>query len=180
MGVAGIVSVNNAVFNQNKNGDQFAQGAVIPRHFKAWEAEWYAQDAWRVRSNVVLTAGLRYSLLQPPYEANGNQAAPTISIGNLFAERAQEQLLGKSVSPGQNAANGFPGGPAPLTFGLSGQANGKQPDWDWDYKNLAPRLALAYSPNYDHGWLRSFFGAAARVPFVWATGCTSIISAKAL
>ena len=162
MGLAGIVTVNNAVFNQDKNGNQFGQGALIPRHFKAWEAEWYAQDAWRVKPNLTVTLGLRYSLLQPPYEANGNQAAPTISIGNLFAQRAQAQLLGQSYSPGQNAANGVAGGPPPLTFGLSGQANGKQPYWDWDYKNLAPRFALAYSPNFDHGWLRSFFGSAGK------------------
>ncbi|MGA8213743.1 MAG: carboxypeptidase-like regulatory domain-containing protein [Candidatus Sulfotelmatobacter sp.] len=162
MGVAGIVTVNNAVFNQDKNGNQFAQGALIPRHFKAWEAEWYAQDAWRVKPNLTVTLGLRYSLLQPPYEANGNQAAPTVSIGNLFAQRAQAQLLGQSYSPGQNAANGVAGGPPPLTFGLSGQANGKQPYWDWDYKNLAPRFALAYSPNFDQGWLRSFFGGAGK------------------
>ena len=35
MGVAGIVSVNNAVFNQNKNGDQFAQGAADSTAFQS-------------------------------------------------------------------------------------------------------------------------------------------------
>jgi len=37
---------------------------------------------------------------------DGNQAAPTVSVGNLFAQRAKAQLLGQSYSPGQNAANG--------------------------------------------------------------------------
>jgi hypothetical protein len=158
MGLAGIVSVANPTFNQDKNGNLIAPGALIPRHFKAWEAEWYAQDAWRVTPNLVVTAGLRYSLLQPPYEVNGNQAAPTISLGNLFAHRAKAQLTGQSYSPGQNAAAGLPGGLPPVEFGLSGQANGKQPYWNWDYKNLAPRFAIAYSPHPDRGWLRSFFG----------------------
>ena len=76
MGLAGIVTVANVAFNQNKNGQQFAPGELIPRHFKAWEAEWYVQDAWHVKPNLVITGGLRYSLLQPPYEVNGNQAAP--------------------------------------------------------------------------------------------------------
>jgi len=156
MGVAGIVSNANPTFNQDKNGNLIAPGALIPRHFKAWEAEWYAQDAWRVTPNLVVTAGLRYSLLQPPYEANGNQAAPTISIGNLFAQRAKAQLVGQTFSPGQ------PGGPPPVQFDLSGQANGKQPYWSWDYKNLAPRLAIAYSPHPDSGWLHSFFGGAGK------------------
>src|SRR4029077_11972306 len=34
-----------------------------------------------------------------------------------------------------------------ITFDLSGQANGKKPYWDYDYKDFAPRLSIAYSPN---------------------------------
>jgi hypothetical protein len=162
VGLAGIVTVANTIFNQNKAGVLSPSGQLISRHFKAWEAELYAQDAWRVTPNLVLTAGLRYSLLQPPFEVDGNQAAPTISIDKLFEQRAKAQLLGQAYSPGQNAANGLSGGLDPITFGLSGQANGKQPYWSWDYKNLAPRFALAYSPNFDHGWLKSFFGAAGK------------------
>jgi hypothetical protein len=162
MGLAGIVTVSNAIFNQDKTGTQIAPGALISRHFKAWEAEWYAQDAWRVTPNLVLTAGLRYSLLQPPYETDGNQAAPTIDIDNLFAQRAKAQLAGQAYSPGQNAANGLAGGLDPISFGLSGQANGKKPYWDWDYRNLAPRFALAYSPSFDQGWLKHFFGGAGK------------------
>ena len=162
MGLAGIVTVNNVEFNQNKTGNLIPEGSLVPRHFKAWEAEWYAQDAWRIRQNLTLTLGLRYSLLQPPYEVDGNQAAPTISIGDLFAQRAKTQLTGQAYSPGQNASTGLSGGLPPITFGLSGQANGKQPYWNWDYRNLAPRFALAYSPNYDHGWLKSLFGTAGK------------------
>jgi hypothetical protein len=162
MGLAGLVTVSNSWFNQDKAGDLLSQGELVRRHFRAGEAEWYAQDAWRVKQNLVLTMGLRYSLLQPPYEVNGNQAAPRVSVGNLFAQRAKAQLLGQSYSPGQNAANGATGGLSPITFGLSGQANGKQPYWDWDYKNLAPRFALAYSPNFSQGWLHRVFGPAGK------------------
>jgi hypothetical protein len=161
-GLAGLVTVENAVFNQDKTGTLIPPGALISRHFKSWEAEWYAQDAWRVTPHLVITAGLRYSLLQPPYEANGNQAAPNVSVGSLFAQRAQAQLAGQSYSPGQNAANGVPGGLPPVTFGISGQANGKQPYWNWDYRNLAPRLAVAYSPHFDNGWLHHVFGSAGK------------------
>ncbi len=162
VGLAGIVSTVNPIFNQDKNGDLIPPGAMVPRHFKSWEAEWYAQDSWRVTPNLVLTAGLRYSLLQPPYEETGNQAAPTISIDNLFAQRAKAQLVGQAYSPGQNAAVGLPGGLPPVQFGLSGQANGKQPYWNWDYKDFAPRFAVAYSPHFDNGWLHSLFGSAGK------------------
>lgn len=147
--LAGLVTVSNVTFNQNKSGTVFAPGALITRHFKSWEAEWYLQDAWRVTPNLVITGGLRYSLLQPPYEANGNQAAPNISIGDFFAKRAQAMEKGEVYAP-------------EVQFVLSGQANGKKPYWNWDYKDVAPRLALAYSPHPDSGWLHSLFGGAGK------------------
>jgi hypothetical protein len=162
VGLAGLVTAVNPIFNQNKYGQLIAPGALIPRHFKAWEAEWYAQDAWRVTPNLVVTAGLRYSLLEPPYETSGNQASPTISIDAMFKARAAAQLAGMAYSPGQNAAQGLTGGLPPIQFGISGQANNGKPYWNWDYKDIAPRLALAYSPHVDSGWLRNLFGAAGK------------------
>ncbi len=100
--------------------------------------------------NLVVTAGLRYSLLQPPYEANGNQATTNVSIGQMFADRAHAMETG---TPFQ-----IPD----IKFVLSGQANGKQPYWAWDYKNIAPRIAFAYSPHSDGGWLRKLFGEAGK------------------
>jgi hypothetical protein len=147
--LAGLVTVSNKTFNQDKTGMVFAPGALITRHFKSWEAEWYVQDAWRVTPNLVITGGLRYSLLQPPYEANGNQAAPDISIGDMFAKRAFGMEHGQAYIP-------------EVHFVLSGQANGKRPYWNWDYKDIAPRLALAYSPHADSGWLHGLFGGAGK------------------
>jgi len=159
MGLTGIITAVNPTFNQDKNGNLIAPGALIPRHFKAWESEFYGQDAWRVTPNLTVTAGLRYSLLQPPYETTGNQAAPTVSIDNLLRQRAKAQLVGQAYSPGQNLAAGLPPGGVPaLEFGVSGQANGKQPYWNWDYKDFAPRFALAYAPRVDSGWVRSLLG----------------------
>lgn len=148
--LAGLVTVVNKTFNQDKNGNIFAPGDLISRNFKSWEAEWYLQDSWRVTPNLVLTAGLRYSLLQPPYEANGNQATTNIGMGQIFADRARTMESGQPYQ--------IPD----IQFVLSGQANGKQPYWAWDYKNIAPRVALAYSPHAEGGWLRHLFGEAGK------------------
>ena len=43
--MAGLVTVDNQQYNQDKSGTAIAPGALIPRHFKAWEAEWYVQDS---------------------------------------------------------------------------------------------------------------------------------------
>jgi hypothetical protein len=148
--LAGLVTVVNKAFNQDKTGRVFAPGALISRHFKSWEAEWYAQDSWRVTPNLVLTGGLRYALLQPPYEANGNQASTNISVGQMFAQRAFAMEHGQPFA--------IPN----IQFVLSGQANGKKPYWNWDYKDVAPRIALAYSPHAESGWLHSLFGNAGK------------------
>src|SRR5258708_18495598 len=79
MALAGIISEVSSTTNKDKNGNILPAGALVPRHFKSLESEMYVQDKWRVRSNLTVTVGLRYSLLQPPYETSGNQAAPNLS-----------------------------------------------------------------------------------------------------
>lgn len=147
--VAGLLPEVDTVYNQDKSGDLIANGQMVPRHFHAFESEFYVQDAWRVTPNLVLTGGLRYSLLQPPYETRGNQAAPDISLNQFFQERGQEMLEGKVFLP-------------KITLDLSGQANGKKPYWDWDYRNLAPRFAFAYSPHSESGFWHKLFGSAGK------------------
>jgi hypothetical protein len=147
--VAGLLPEVSTLYNQDKSGTIIPNGQMVPRHFRAFEAEWYAQDAWRVTPHLVLTGGVRYSLLQPPYETHGNQAAPNISLNQFFRERGEEMLQGKVFSP-------------TITFDISGQANGKQPYWNWDYKNLAPRVAFAYSPHSEGGFWHRLFGGSGK------------------
>lgn len=133
-------------YNQNKSGQFVPAGNLVPRHFRGNEGELYAQDAWRATPNLQLTFGLRYTLLPPPYETQGNQVAPTPSLNSFFETRAADQLLGQTYAP-------------VISFNLSGQANGKQPYWNWDYKDFSPRFAFAYSPNSDSGFFHRVFGA---------------------
>jgi hypothetical protein len=50
-----------STYNQDKNGTVIPQGALIPRHFKGHEGEIYAQDSWRIKPNLTVTGGLRYT-----------------------------------------------------------------------------------------------------------------------
>lgn len=147
--VAGLLTETDKTYNQDKNGHFFSPGEMITRNFKSIEGEMYAQDAWRVTPNLVLTAGLRYSLLQPPYEIHGNQVAPNVSLNDWFNHRGQAMLQGNTYRP-------------TVSMNLSGQANGKQPYWGWDYKNFAPRFAFAYSPHASGGFLHTLFGGAGK------------------
>lgn len=149
--VAGLLVETDKIYNQDKTGHFFAPGEMITRNYKSSEAEMYLQDSWRVTPNLVLTGGVRYSLLQPPYEIHGNQVAPNVSLNDWFNKRSLAMLQG-------NAYNSQNGGE--VSMALSGQANGKQPYWNWDYKDIAPRVAIAYSPHAENGFLHSLFGSS--------------------
>lgn len=86
--VTGILGSLTAAYNQTKSGF-LPQGALVSRHFKANEMEFYAQDSWRVTSDLQLTFGLRYTLLQVPYETNGNQVAPNSGLSNFLSSDLQ-------------------------------------------------------------------------------------------
>jgi len=143
--LAGLVTEVGSNYNLTKTLAPLTEGTSVPRHFRSHEWEWYAQDSWRVRKNLTVTYGLRYTLLQPPYETTGTQVAPTFSMNDWFYKRAGAMLQGQTYDP-------F------ISFAPSGQANGGKPYWEWDYKDLAPRLAIAYSPDADSGWSHKLFG----------------------
>ena len=143
--LAGIISEVSATTVKDKNGNILPSGSLVPRHFQALESEMYVQDKWRVRPSLTVTFGLRYSLLQPPYENRGNQVAPTFSLHDWFAQRARDQVQGVTTQPD-------------VTFALSGQANHGKPIWNWDYRNLAPRFAVAYSPDNGKTSIRAGYG----------------------
>jgi hypothetical protein len=147
--VTGLLSQVYTVANQDKNGNAIPNGSLVPRHFHNFEGEMYLQDKWSVTPNLVVTYGVRYSLLQPPYEADGNQVSPTVNMHQWFENRITNMYQGAVVQPD-------------LTFDLSGQANGKKPYWAWDYRNLAPRFAIAYSPHADNGFWHKVFGDAGK------------------
>jgi hypothetical protein len=132
-------------YNLTKSLTPLAEGAAVPRHFHGNEWEWYGQDSWRLKPNLTVTYGLRYTLLLAPYETNGEEVAPTSSLGNWFAQRAADMLKGQTYDP-------------LISFGLAGKANGGKPFWNTDFKDIAPRLAFAFSPNADGGWGKKLLG----------------------
>ncbi|MFZ0860571.1 MAG: TonB-dependent receptor [Candidatus Sulfotelmatobacter sp.] len=148
--LAGVISEGFSNYNRTKTGSVLAEGDPANRHFKSNEFETYAQDAWRVRPNLTLTFGARYTLLQPPYETTGLQVGPTSSINDWFNKRANAMEQGQAYAP-------------LLQFGLNGKANGGSPYWAWDYKNIAPRIAFAWSPSGSgDGWLSRLLGSSGK------------------
>lgn len=131
----GMVTEVDAQYNFERSGAALAEGAAVNRRFAQNYYEFYGQDTWKVRPNLTVTFGLRYSLFSPPWETNGLQVAPTIDLTGWFNQRRDGML------------KGIPSNQSPLlSFNLAGPANGKAGFYHWDKKDFAPRLAIAWSP----------------------------------
>ncbi len=101
----------------------------------------YGQDSWLVKPNLTINYGLRWDVL-PPWREKYNQIQ-TLALGEQSA-----------VYPGAPQGLVFPGDPGiPSTLAPT------------KYTNFAPRLGLAYSPDFNSGFLHKLFGN---------TGTTSI------
>jgi hypothetical protein len=153
----GVVSEVDATFNFDKSGTALPQGAPLKRRFGADEYEFYAQDSYRVKPNLTVNYGLRYSLFSPPWETNGLEVTPLgiplnggapIGLSQWFQLRAN-----KAASGGSSVDDPL------LSYSLAGPSNGKQGYYNWDYHNFGPHVSFAYTPRPTGGLLESLFGS---------------------
>ena len=142
-----ITQVNATFFADPSSGAVSPSGTPAARSFAERVGELYAQDSWRLRSNLTVNFGLRWGYETPVWETNGLQVRPTFDIMQWFRTRMV------------NMNSGIPSDASPLlSWTPAGKANG-QPSWyNPDYKDFGPRVSLAYSPNYSDGLLKSLFG----------------------
>jgi len=150
----------------DKNDNLLNPGLPVKRRYGLNWYEFYGQDSWRVRSNLTVTYGLRWSLFPPPWEVNGFQASPTCdpavndpsggglgcpswsyNLGTEFAHNAQamKQGIGYDATP-------------LVSFMLGGGSNPGPGFYHFEKSDLSPRFSFAYSPRPHGGWLRSLFG----------------------
>jgi len=135
-------------FNYDTSGSAFAPGTGKNRDFRYNEYEVYAQDSWRMRTDLTLTYGLRWQYYAPPYEVNGFQAGNDVDFRNLVDIRLR------------NAAEGVSGPTAEpfLRYDLLGKANNARGYYEPDLNNFAPRLSFAWTPSFRGGFLGKVFG----------------------
>jgi len=140
-------SINNGsfVFQGTETGSDLAdyflgiastyeQGDASPFYIRNKYVGLFAQDSWRLRTNLTLNYGLRWDVL-PPWHEKYNQL--------------QTFVLGQ-----QSAI--YPDAPQGIVFpGDRGIPDTLAPT---RWNNFAPRLGIAYSPSFNHGLLGSLFG----------------------
>ena len=153
--LAGLTNEQTGHFNYHLSADgttgtQLGIGVPVNRSFRSNELEYYIQDAFRPLPNLTITAGLRHTILQTPWETNGQQVQPTINMSDWFNTRGQKAALGQSVQP-------------EISFAPAGQARGGKPFYPMNWGNVAPRFALAFSPAPEGGtWMNKLLGNAGR------------------
>jgi outer membrane receptor protein involved in Fe transport len=147
----------------------YTQGAAQNEDLRNTSLYLYAQDSWKLKSNLTLNYGLRWEL-NTPYVDTGNristfrpgeqstqypcwlsqEGANTI---NNAALPGSTPVSPGSCAPGTAQSAYFPTG---LVFpGDPGVPNGLTSTY---YKAFAPRIGLAYSPNWSDGILAKITG----------------------
>ncbi|HEY9126364.1 MAG TPA: hypothetical protein VIM62_04515, partial [Acidobacteriaceae bacterium] len=129
-----LLSNPNYALTSATNANLLSDGSVIGRHFKTNEFEYFLQDSWRVKPNLTITFGLRHTILQTPYEVNGQQISPTTDTHEWAQKREQAALQGQVYEDD-------------LFFAPSGKFWGKPGFWAKEKNDLAPRVAVVYSPD---------------------------------
>ena len=131
----GIITDVTANYNYTKSGSVLPQGTAVKRNYGLTQYDFYLQDSFRVQSNLTLVFGLRYQLESPPTEVNGLQVSSTMPLGQWAALREA------------NMAKGIPSSQDPtIQYVLGGSKNNGPDFYNWNYKNIAPRVSIAYSP----------------------------------
>ncbi|MFT4113753.1 carboxypeptidase regulatory-like domain-containing protein [Silvibacterium sp.] len=156
LGITGIITEADAIYNYDKQGTALAIGAPVKRDYGWKEFEFYAQDSWKALKNLTLTYGLRYSYLQAPAEKSGTQVGSCMISNGVcqpFSLSRYYDESGAYAAAGE-AANDV----GELAFNLNGRYN-HQPDfWNPDKADFGPRVAFAFNPTPESGIFHHIFG----------------------
>jgi hypothetical protein len=106
----------------------------------------FAQDSWKVKSNLTLNLGLRWEVSMPWYDTQGKI--------QTFVPGEQSTVF--PLAPAGLVFPGDPGIPKTLT--------------PTKYNNIGPRLGLAYSPGFSDGVLGKIFGGPGKTSIRAAYG----------
>jgi hypothetical protein len=112
----------------------------------------YFSDIWRLRPSLTLSYGLSYTLEMPPYEQEGKQVMLVDSSGNpivteeYLAKRKEAALAGQVYNPTLGFAT------------IKNVAGDRKYPYDPFYKGFSPRVAVAWNPKFERGFLKKAFG----------------------
>jgi len=136
-----VIAINANARLDEKTGNYKYLGNAFERG-RQKELGFFAQDSWRMRPNLTLNYGLRWEVQGAFYPLNSNYT--TTTLADLFGVSGPGNLF----KPGTLAGR--------VTQFV--QYKEGERAYHTDYKNFAPSLGFAWSPNAKQGWLKRFIG----------------------
>lgn len=143
--VIGRYSQYNANLVYDENGELQQVGTPSIRSFATEEYEGYVQDSWRMRPNLTLNYGVRWSTSTPVYERNGLQVVPNVNLTDYFNQRVEGANRGVPFTDS-------------ISFILGGKANNAPGYYKQDWNNFAPSVSVAWSPDFGKNWFGKLIG----------------------
>lgn len=144
-----VLAVRDGQFNPLPFGSQLQSDT------KLWAPEMYIQDVWRVKPSLTVSLGLSYGWQTAPIERLGRQTIQ-IDAGTGKPVTALEFLKQREDA----AANGQIFNP---TFGFVPINSAHRGVFNVDYGDIAPRVALAWTPSGNSGLRGRLFGSGKTV-----------------
>lgn len=138
--------------------DTYTQGSGQREDIRGTSVYPFAQDSWKIKPNLTLNYGLRWELDTPLTDISGHVETfrpgqnstvypCTISVSASYWESlgvTNPTCANTGTTPTGLVVPGDPGVPPGLTSTY--------------YKAFAPRVGIAYSPNFSDGFLGKLFG----------------------
>jgi hypothetical protein len=156
--LTGRVTTINANARINEDTGRYEYMGVGTQRSRMQEGGFFLQDSWRMRPNVTINAGVRYTV-QLPFTAQNNSYSTT----------TLEDLCG----PSGVGANGFcnlfqpgvmPGKQVSEFSNLEKGVNAYNTDWD----NFAPNVGVAWTPARRDGFLGTLMSDELVIRAGWA------------
>jgi hypothetical protein len=129
-----LTNAYNYTITGPTSGVALPEGASVVKNFRSNEWEGYVQDTWHARRNLTVTYGVRYTLLETPYEMHGQQIAPTIDTDTWYKQRESAAQQSQIYEP-------------LISLAPSGKANHAPAYWPEQKGDFAPRIGVVFAPN---------------------------------
>lgn len=163
--VSGVCSAANLFPNYLLGlPDEYGQGSAQQERVRTKALYLFAQDSYKLRSNVTVNYGLRWELTTP--QADAGQKVQTFRPGQATSIYPCQLSAASQATLGVPDGNCNPGGSAQAVFPLGlvvpgdkGIPKGLSNTY---YKSFAPRVGLAWSPDAKDGFLGKLFGGAGK------------------
>jgi Carboxypeptidase regulatory-like domain len=141
-------------------GNSFFQGSAQHELVRSTSIYLYAQDSWKIKSNVTLNYGVRWEMNTPLTDIG--QKVQTFRPGQVSTIYPCTLPTTSPLYVAGSVTNCDEAGVTPVGLVFPGDKGVPEALTNTYYKGFAPRLGLNWSPGWTDGWLGKLAGGPGR------------------